>query len=196
MIEPLARLNREVEIHTTDAIMDAYNALESFSACSGIKDEEDPSNSMKAKANHYGHPGFKGSWVPARTYITNAVSGGGGQHKNLPEADVALRKIIMATIQNSARRHQTSFGYGSIRTSSGTTKAFGTTNSPKAVLRKVARQMLENQLLALDTVGPDNTKWTKKKKKARSDKVLVDYGKMRAATRCWIEEDGEELDAE
>lgn len=188
MPEPLERLLRVIDVHVEDAMIDVYNELEGWSACAGIKDDEE--NSMKAKANHYGHPGLKGSWVPARTYITNAVSGGGGRHKKMPEADVALRRVVMDVFRDSVKRWRHSVDYK--HTSYGSNKAFGTSNSPKKVLKAVAQQMLANQLMALDNVVPKNTKYTLRKKKKRSTQPLVDYGEMKGATRCWVEHDGEE----
>lgn len=191
MPEPLERLTRVIEAHMTDAIIDVYNALEEYSACSGIKD--DPDNALKALANEEGRYGLKGSYIPPRRYITNATSSGTGTHKRMPNADVALRRVITEAIQNSIRRKQvTDIGYKS----SGSNKAFGTTNSPKKVMKAVAQQMLENQLVALNSVTPKNTDATLAKKKKRSTKPLIDYGDMMRATRCWVEHDGEEDDAE
>lgn len=189
----LERLERVIEAHVRDAIIDTYNALEQCAACSGIKADDDHpgdyENANKARWNHFGHPGFKGVWVPERTYITNAVDGGGGEHHPMPSADVALRRVVMDVFRNSVVRQQHDEGTGQkgSRTSSGSNMAFGTTNSLKKVLLPIAEQMYANQMSALANVMPDNTDATLKRKKGRSSQPLVDYGDMRAATRFWVE---------
>lgn len=195
MAGDLDRLERTIMASVTDAVVNTINSLESFSACSGIKN--DPDNAIKAAANHHGHVGRGGVWVPARVYITNATGTQDGTHKRLPSAEVALQRVIMENIKNTVRRKQ-----GSAKEikpgvywkpTEGSTKAFGTTNSPKKILRKVAEQMLINQMIALESVTPPNTKATLKRKKSRSTQPLVDYGEMRDATRCWVESaDGDE----
>lgn len=187
----LERLDRIVEIHVLEKVENVYNSLEGFSACAGIK--EDPENALKAIWNEEGHPGIKGSWVPSRRYITNATSSGGKKgHRNLRDANIALARVLNKAIQDSQLRQTSSKYYGTIRTSHGSDKAFGTTNSPRRIVEQVARQMLDNQMEALATVTPKNTEWTLRKKKSRSTEPLIDYGKMKAATRCWVEIDGED----
>ena len=191
----LERLNRVVEIYTLDKVQNVYNALEGFSACAGIKD--DPDNALKAMWNEEGHPGLKGSWVPSRRYITNATSSGGKKgHRALGDANIALARVLTRAIQDSQLRQTSSRYYGSIRESRGSDKAFGTTNSPRRIVAEVAKQMLANQMAALASVSPKNTKWTLKKKKKRSTAPLIDYGEMAAATRCWVEIDGEGEDVD
>lgn len=191
----LERLDRVIEINVLDKIESVVNALEGFSACAGIKD--DPDNADKARWNHYGHVGFKGSWVPPRQYITNATSTGGRSgHRNLPDANIALARVLNKTLQDSTLRKTTSRYYGTDRTSKGSDKAFGTTNSPRRVVEQVAKQMLANQMTALESVTPKNTKLTLERKKKRSTQPLIDYGEMKAATRCWVEIDGEDEDVE
>ena len=208
MPAPLARLTRVIEAHTTKAIIDTYNQLEKFAACAGIRnapnstvEDEDGNQKVrfgaasKAKSNHYGHP-TKGKWAPARVFITNAtLEGDQGTHKRMPNADVALQRVIYKAFQNSVKRVQTysDSAYSYEKVSVGSNKAFGTSNSPRAVLTQVAQQMHENQMTALDAVTPKNTEATLKHKKKRSTQPLVDYGTMRAACSFWVEEkkDGE-----
>ena len=191
----LERLDRIIEIDVLDKIESVYNALEGYSACAGIKD--DPDNALKAIWNEEGHPGLRGSWVPSRRYITNATSSGLKKgHRNLGDANIALARVLTAAIQDSALRETTSKYHGKVRTSHGSDKAFGTTNSPLRIVKQVAQQMLQNQLAALASVAPKNTKATLAKKKKRSTVPLIDYGEMKAATRCWVEIDGEDEDAE
>lgn len=191
----LERLDRVIEIYTLDKVQDVYNALEGFSACSGIKD--DPDNALKAMWNEEGHPGIKGSWVPARRYITNATSSGGRKgHRGLGDANIALARVVTRAIQDTQLRQTTSRNHGAVRTSHGSDKAFGTTNSPRKIVTEVARQMLANQMAALASVTPQNTKETLKKKKKRSTAPLIDYGEMAAATRCWVEVDGADEDVD
>ena len=194
MAGDLDRLERTIMISVTNAVMETVNSLENFSACAGIKG--DTENAYKAIKNHYGHVGFKGSWVSERVYITNATDSTQGTHKRLPSAEIGLQRAIMENIKNTVRRKQ-----GSAREikpgvfwkpTEGSTKAFGTANSPKKVLKKVAEQMWVNQMIALDSVTPENTKKTLERKKGRSTQPLVDYGKMKAATRFWVESSGEE----
>lgn len=205
MGDPMEKLTRTIMAHTNGAAIDVYNDLENYAACSGIhtdEDHDDVDNACKAIWNHYGHFGFKGCDVPAREYITNAISNG-GKHKRIPSATLGLQRVLYEAIQNSVKRQKVEYkdiyndkegrviqermvvsGHGP--------KAFGATNSPKEVVRKVAEQMLMNQLIALDNVLPENSDFTLARKKKRSDKPLIDYGNMRAATRCWVEYDGEE----
>lgn len=197
MSDPMERLTKTILAHTNDAAIRVYNDLELYSACAGIRDDYD--NAEKAKANHYGHPGMKGSWVPAREYITNATDSLRGWHKRIPSAAGALQRVIFDAIQDGIARKQIKyeeFSGGRIVHHGHAAKAFGTTNSPKEIVEKVAQQMLENQLNALESVEPENTDMTKKRKKKRSTEPLIDYGKMKAATRCWTEYDGEADDDE
>lgn len=208
MPAPLERLTRVIEAHTTKAIIDTYNELENFAACAGIKnapnstiEDEDGGEKVrfgaasKAKSNHYGHP-TKGRWAPPRVFITNAtLEGEQGTHKRMPNADVALQRVIYKAFQNSVKRVQTysasAYSYGKV--SHGTNKAFGTSNSPKAVLIQVAQQMHENQMIALAAVTPKNTDATLRHKKKRSSAPLIDHDIMRKACDFWVEEkkDGE-----
>lgn len=191
----LERLDRVIEIYTLDKVQNIYNALEGFSACAGIKD--DPDNALKAMRNEEGHPGIRGSWVPARRYITNATSSGLKKgHRALGDANIALARVLTNAIQDTQLRQTTSKYHGAVRTSHGSDKAFGTTNSPKRIVTQVAQQMLANQMAALASVTPQNTEKTLKRKKSRSTAPLIDYGEMVAATRCWVEVDGADEDVE
>lgn len=193
MNDPMERLTRTIMAHTNGAAIDVYNDLENYAACAGIHDDWD--NANKAIWNHYGHIGWKGKEVPPREYITNATTSMRGRHKRIPSATTALQRVLFEAIQDSVKRKKIEYkeleserivnpGHGA--------KAFGTTNSPREIVLKVAKQMLENQLTALDNVLPENTKATLARKKKRSTEPLIDYGDMRAATRCWTEYDGEE----
>lgn len=189
----LERLVWDVEVHVRDAIINTYNALEDCAACAGIKD--DPDNALKAITNHYGHP-TKGRWAPPRVYITNATTDGEqGRHKSMPNADLALKRVIMDTFRRSVVRAQRNEDLGMSRTSRGSNLAFGSTNSIRRVLLPIAEQMHENQMMALDNVLPKNTKSTLERKKKRSDKALINYGKMKAASKFWVDIGGDE-DAE
>lgn len=191
-----------------DSIIDVYNELETWSACAGIHDQpdsieetEDGFNKVtagaatKARRNHYGFV-TKGTEVPRRVFITNATEQGfQGTHKRMPSADTALQRVIYEAFQNSKKRSQTWDDTGWERTSKGSNLAFGTSNSPKTVLTKVAEQMYENQMVALAAVTPKNTDKTLKRKKKRSTAPLIDYGEMKAACSFWTEHDGEIVDA-
>lgn len=190
----------------TDAMLDVYNALEEYSACAGIKDRPDSSDSKgrsragaatKARTNHYGHP-TKGSWAEPRVFITNATNNSDGTHKRMPSAELALQKAVMDAFHNSVKRQQTykNLGYDYSKVSRGSNLAFGTTNSPARVLGQVAAQMHENQMTALSAVTPPNTPATLKRKKKRSTAPLIDYGEMRAACSYWVERDGGPEDVE
>lgn len=173
-----------------DAAITVFNEMERWAACAGIKG--DPENAAKAKLNHYGHPGMKGSWVPAREYITNAATME-GTHKALLDPTIRLRQVLYARIKDSVKRKQTYGGvYTYTKTSTGTNKAFGTTDSPRQIMEPLAREMLANQMAALASVTPKNTKATLKRKKKRSTQPLVDYGEMRAATRAFVTYDDKE----
>lgn len=182
MSDPVDALTRVVEIHTSKAIREAYNSLELYDACAGIR--FDWEEAAVAKYNHFGHPGFKGSWVPERKYITSAVGEDGQHDAKMPNVEAALRSVITLAIRNSIRRQQHNDGI--TYKSHGSNKAFGTTNSAKEIMLAVADQMLENQLAAFDHVMPENSKWTALKKKKRSNKPLVDYGHLRAANTRWV----------
>lgn len=183
----LERLERVIMLHVTDATLEVANSLESFSACAGIK--EDPDNAKKAIWNHYGHP-TKGRWAEPREYITNAT-GNGGTHKSMPNMELALQRVVMETIKNTVRRKQNIKGMST--PTEGSTKTFGTTNSPRKIMKAIADQMLINQMVALGSVTPKNTEATLAHKKKRSDQPLIDYGRMKAATRRWVEYEGEEM---
>lgn len=204
-MDPMARLTRVVEVHMLDAMLDVYNELETWSACAGIKDKPDVRTAndkvragpaTKARTNHYGHP-TRGKWAEPRVFITNATDNNEGTHKRMPNLELALQKAVMDAFKNSIKRQQTydvtTYSYGKV--SKGSNLAFGTSNSPKAVLMKVAAQMHENQMLALAAVTPPNEDSTLKHKKKRSSAPLIDYGVMKAACSYWTEHDGEE-DAE
>lgn len=206
MRDPLERLTRVVEVHMTDAMIDAYNALEGYAACAGIKDHPDTQGdngksragaATKARTNHYGHP-TKGAWAEPRVFITNATDSADGTHKRMPSAEIALQKAVMDAFRNSIKRQQVyrDLAYDYTKISKGSNLAFGTTNSPTKVLSQVAAQMHENQMIALAAVTPKNTDATLKRKKKRSTSPLIDYGEMRAACTFWVDSGEEDEDVE
>ena len=188
----LDKLDRTIMGSVTKSAMAIFNELENWSACAGIKD--DPDNAMKALANHYGHFGWKGTWVPSRVYITNATTSE-GHHKGFLSPTLQLQRVLMDALQDSVKRKQTykDIGYSYDKESKGTNKAFGTTNSPRRIVEQVARQMFLNQMAAMASVTPKNTKATLARKKSRSTQPLVDFGQMRAATHPFVMYEDEEV---
>lgn len=187
----LERLDRVIMADVSKRAIGVFNALEEWSACAGI--EGDPENAYKAIRNNEGFIGLKGVWVEPRQYIPNAVEGT-GTHRKLPSMEARLQRVIFKAIQNSEKQVR-SFDMDRY-TSEGSNKAFGTTDSPRKIVTQVARQMYDNQMVALELVTPENTKWTKLKKKARSDKPLIDYGDMKRATKPFLLYDGEVVDVD
>lgn len=188
----LDRLDRTIMADISNRGRSVFNALEEWSACAGIEDDWD--NAYKAIRNNEGFVGLKGVWVKPRQYIPNAVEGT-GTHRRLPSMEARLQRVIFKAIQNSEKqvRHFDRDSYTSAG-SKGSNKAFGTTDSPRKIVSQVARQMFDNQMVALERVTPGNTKWTKLKKKKRSDKPLIDYGNMKRATKPFLLHDGEVID--
>lgn len=185
----LERLDRVIMADISTRGRSVFNALEEWSACAGI--EGDPDNAYKALRNDEGFVGLKGVWVEPRQYIPNAVEGT-GTHRRLPSIEARLQRVIFRAIQNSEKQTR-SFDKDRY-TSEGSNKAFGTTDSPRKIVSQVARQMFDNQMIALELVTPGNTEWTKLKKKKRSDKPLIDYGNMKRATKPFLLHDGEVID--
>jgi len=185
----LDRLDRTIMADISNRGRSVFNALEEWSACAGIKDDYD--NAYKAIRNNEGFVGLKGSFIPPRQYIPNAVEGT-GTHRRLPSMEARLQRVIFKAIQNSEKqvRHFNMDRY----TSEGSNKAFGTTDSPRRIVSQVARQMFENQMIALERVTPKNTDYTLRKKKKRSDKPLIDYGDMMRATKPFLLHEDEVVD--
>lgn len=205
MADVIDALTRIIAGNITIRVAEVISSIDGISACAGIKGSEGGTEighygvniAKEAMYNHYGRTNTYANgnavFVPARPYITDTENGAMTQESidNLREY---VRQAIKATPSERRQRWASYEWGGKLHTSAydskgkslGAVKAFGTTNSPRFIMRDLSKKMLENQIRNMGNVER-NAESTLKKKKMRSTEPLIDYGALLKTTKRWIE---------
>lgn len=199
-------VSRIIHGNITGRVSQVIYEIDGLSACAGIKGSEGGTEkgkgginiALEAKVNHYERTVRIGRntnvFIPARPYITDTEEGELEQEsldilkdyiRKAIKSSPSIRKQQWKEYREGASKYHTS-AYDSKGRSLGNVMAFGESNSPRYIMRDLAKEMLGNQLRAMENVAP-NTESTLDRKSRRSEDPLVDYGDLKKATKRWIE---------
>lgn len=161
-----------------------YAALENYSACAGIKDDEE--NAYKARVNHFG---VQDKYIPARPFVDAPFRlSEKGQHwsgKYAAIVEESIKKTLTPVLKH--KEYILTPEGGDIKYVRG--KAFGTGDSPKNAMQKIAEAMKDAQIIVIQTHDFRKKHNSPKTIELKGqDYPLVDTGDMIHHIKAWVEE--------
>lgn len=203
----MARLNPSLTVKftavVTDRVQQAYSELEGMAACAGINVEEGGKVEVADRAiyNNEGrvrtYSNGTEAFIPGRPWVDYATKGGDETKNFTKELGDVIRSNLKAprytksSVQKLPRYDSKTGKYTTIRAGVGSSvSVFGADkykkSGPNILMRKIAKQMADNQKQGIEggLLAP-NTESTKRRKKG--DTPMVWTGEMLKSIKGFVE---------